>query len=76
MPFCSMLIRRQDSREQALGCSEKREANPAQNMQRDTFIPGQPSNIQLRVAAGPCLLNGPITQLSPDITRNPCKWKP
>ena len=36
MPFCSMLIRRQDSsREQDLGCSEKREANPAQNMQRD-----------------------------------------
>ena len=29
----------------------------------------------LRVAAGPCLPNGPITQLSPYFTRNPCtEW--
>ena len=28
----------------------------------------------LRVAASPCLPNGPITQLSPYFTRNPCTW--
>ena len=28
----------------------------------------------LRVAAGPCLPNGPITQLGPYFTRNPCMY--
>ena len=30
----------------------------------------------LRVAAGPCLPNGPITQLSPYMIRNPCRGWP